>query len=345
MPTSRRVLRLLRGPAAKAHNWTMPRVPPFRGILPAMQVPFSDDLSIDEGELGRFSRWLASHDGIGGLVTNGHTGEVFALSASERAHVTRVVAGSVGSSVPVVSGICCESITESVEHARMAAAAGASGLLVMPPHYWLRFGMRPEHVVDHFRALADAVDLNLIVHVYPAWTKASYSSGLLADLARIPNVTTFKVGTREMSQYERDIAAIRQSDPDCTILTCHDEYVLASMVQGVDGALVGFASFIPELLVALYAAVCDGDLHAARAVQERINRLKAVVYAHEEPSGDAHARMKAAMVMAGRLGSATTRPPTRPPSAVWMERIRLAVDQAGLTPAEPRRLRAAAVAG
>ena len=310
----------------------MARVPPFRGILPAMQLPFLEDRSIDEFELRRFSRWLAGHAGIGGLVTNGHTGEVFALSARERAEVTRIVADEVENLVPVVSGICCESIQESVEHALMADAAGASGLLVMPPHYWLRFGMRAEHVVDHFAAISEAVDLNLIVHVYPAWTKARYSSGLLATLAKMPNVTTFKVGTREMSKYECDIRAIRVANPDCTVLTCHDEYVLASMVQGVDGALVGFASFIPELLIDLYAAVCDGDLHRARHIQERINVLKAAVYAEEEPSGDAHARMKAAMVMAGRLRSATTRPPTQPPSKERLNKILDALKETGLLP-------------
>lgn len=308
----------------------MPRVPPFRGILPAMQVPFRDDLRIDEPGLRAFSRWLASHRGIGGLVTNGHTGEVFALTAGERAEVTRIVADEVGGLVPVVSGICCESIQESVEHARMADEAGASGLLVMPPHYWLRFGMRAQHVIDHFEAISDAVDLNLIVHVYPAWTKARYASGLLARLARVPNVTTFKVGTREMSKYERDIRAIRAAGTGCSVLTCHDEYVLASMVQGVDGALVGFASFIPELLVDLYEAVCDGDLHRARRVQGRITVLKEAVYADEEPSGDAHARMKAAMVMTGRLGSAVTRPPTSQPSPESLARIGSALRSAGL---------------
>ena len=85
------------------------------------------------------------------------------------------------------------------------------------------------------------------------------------------------------------------------MLTCHDEYLLASMVQGVDGALVGFASLIPELLIDLYQAVCDGDLHRARRIQERVSLLKEAVYANEEPSGDAHARMKAAMMMSGRF--------------------------------------------
>lgn len=191
--------------------------------------------------------------------------------------------------------------------------------------------MRPENVIDHFKAISAAVDINLIVHIYPAWTKASYSSDLLAELARLPKVTTFKIGTREMSKYDRDIRAIRGANPECTILTCHDEYVLASMVQGVDGALVGFASLIPDLLVELYEAVCQGDLKRTQKIQSRIYILnKEAVYADGEPSSEAHARMKAAMVFAGRLKSDHTRPPTRRPPPAMLERLRKAVEEAGL---------------
>ncbi len=299
-----------------------------------MQVPFNDDLSVDERELRRFTRWLAQHKGIGGLVTNGHTGEVFALSREERSEVTRIVADEVRGRIPVISGICCEGINEAVEHAGLASRAGAAGLLIMPPHYWLRFGMQPEHVLDYFTAIGKAVEINLIVHVYPAWTKASYSSALLADLVRLPWVTTVKIGTREMSKYDRDLRAIRSANPRCTILTCHDEYLLATMVQGVDGALVGFASFIPELIAALYQNVRDGDLRAAQAIQTRINILKEAVYASGEPSSDAHARMKTAMMLAGRLKSNAVRPPTQVTSASMAVRIREAVQQAGLAPAQ-----------
>ena len=305
----------------------------FRGILPAMQVPYRDDLGIDEEELARFARWLAGHHGIGGLVTNGHTGEVFALSPAERAEVTRIVASAVGATTPVISGICAEGQTEAAEHAVMAREAGASGLLVMPPHYWLRFGMHPDHVLSHFRAVGEAARIQLVVHIYPAWTKASYSSALLADLVQLPWVTTVKIGTREMSKYAQDIAAIRRANPACTILTCHDEYLLASMVQGVDGALVGFASFIPEWIVSLYDAVSKGDLNAAMAIQARINALKEVVYSSGEPSGDAHSRMKTAMKIAGRFRSSVTRPPIQQPSGETLQRIRAAVEDAGLLPA------------
>jgi 4-hydroxy-tetrahydrodipicolinate synthase len=305
----------------------------FRGILPAMQIPYREDLSIDEVELRRFAGWLAGHEGLGGLVTNGHTGEVFALSPRERAQVTRTVAEAVNGKLPVISGVCAEGINEAVEHAVMAREAGASGLLVMPPHYWLRFGMEPEHVIDHFTAIGNSAQINLVVHVYPAWTKASYSSSLLGALVKLPYVTTVKIGTREMSKYDRDLEAIRTSNPNCTILTCHDEYLLATLVQGLDGALVGFASFIPELITSLYVAVQAGDLKRAQEIQGKINRLKEVVYASGEPSGEAHARMKTAMMLAGRFRSNLTRPPIKAPTGTMLEKIRRAVAESNLQPA------------
>lgn len=302
----------------------------YKGILPALQVPFQSDLSIDEAELRRFTQWLVSHQGIGGLVTNGHTGEVFALTAEQRARVTRIVAEEAKGKVPVVSGVCCEGITEAVEHAKMARDAGASAILLMPPHGWLRFGMQqPDNVVDYFRAVGEGSGLDIIVHIYPAWTRASYSFETLAGLARLPHVKCMKIGTRDMNKYARDIRTIREADPSVTILTCHDEYLLASMIQGVDGALVGFASFIPQKIVDLYAAVQAGDLKAAQAIQAQINPLKDAVYGGGEPTGDAHARMKVAMSLAGILKSATVQPPTRLPEGAALQAIEAAVKGAG----------------
>ena len=303
----------------------------YRGILPAMQCPFDSDLEIDEPELRKFASWLTGHKGIGGLVTNGHTGEVFALTAKQRATVTQIVAEEVRGKLPVVSGICCEGINEAVEQALMARDAGASGLLVMPPHQWLRFGMKqPENVVDYFAAIGKSSGLDLVVHIYPAWTRASYSFDTLAELARVPWVKCMKVGTRDMNKYARDLRIIKQANANVTVLTCHDEYLLASMVQGVDGALVGFGSFIPEMIVDLYAAVMAGDLKTAMALQARINPLKDVVYGGGEPTGDAHARMKMAMYLAGILKSPAVQPPTKLPTGAELESIKAALSVAGM---------------
>lgn len=309
----------------------MPHSLDLKGLIPAIAVPFQEDFSIDAAGLTRFARWLAGQRGIKALMTNGHTGEVFSLTPAERTEVTRITAQAVDGRVPVISSIVCEGILDAVEQAKAAKAAGASALDIMPPHHWLRFGFRPSHVIDYFTAIGDACGLPLVVHVYPAWTKASFSSELLADLARLDHVHAFKIGTREMNKYARDLKAIRAAAPDKALLTCHDEYLLASMVQGVDGALVGFASLIPGLIQDLLDAVAAGDLKRAMQIQGVIDPLKQSVYGDGEPTGEAHACMKAAMAAAGIFDRATVRPPTIAPSPEELARIKAAVEGAGLS--------------
>jgi 4-hydroxy-tetrahydrodipicolinate synthase len=302
----------------------------FNGIIPAIAVPFKQDHSIDESELQRFSLWLARQPGVKALMTNGHTGEVFSLTPRERAEVTWITAKAVKGVCPVISSIVCEGIKDAVEQARWAQDAGAAALDIMPPHHWLRFGFMPEHCLDYFNAIGEATGLPLIVHVYPAWTRGSYSSALLAQLARLPHVAAFKMGEREMNKYARDIKEIREADATKALLTCHDEYLLASMVQGIDGALVGFASLVPGLIHELLSAVKAGDLNEAMRVQSLITPLKDAVYGGGEPTGEAHGRMKAAMALAGIIRDGAVRPPTHAPGAKELDAIRSALAHAGL---------------
>jgi 4-hydroxy-tetrahydrodipicolinate synthase len=263
------------------------------------------------------------------VMTNGHTGEVFSLTPRERAQVTRIVADELKGKLPVISSIVCEGLTDAREHAALAREAGAQALDVMPPHHWLRFGFRPDHVTEYFAAIAE-VGLDLVAHVYPAWTRASYASATLAQLARLPYVQAFKVGQRDMNRYASDIKAIRNADASKAILTCHDEYLLASMVQGVDGALVGFATFIPGLINDLWEAVKAGDLKRAMKIQDLITPLKDAVYGGGEPTGEAHARMKAGMYLAGVIDDPTPRPPTEAPTETEMSALRAALTNADL---------------
>jgi len=306
----------------------------FHGIIPAIAVPFRADYSIDEPELRRFAGWLARRKGVVGLMTNGHTGEVFSLTTRERAEVTRITADAVKDICPVISSVVCEGIAEAIDHAKLAKQAGAAALDIMPPHHWLRFGFKPEHCLDYLNAIGEASGLPLIVHVYPAWTRASFSSELLAQLAQLSHVRAFKIGTRDMNKYARDLKAIRAVAPEKALLTCHDEYLLASMVQGIDGALVGFASLVPGLINDLLEAVKEGDLRKAMAVQARIDPLKDAVYGAGEPTGEAHGRMKAAMAAIGILPNGRVRPPTHAPSAEENAAIHAAIKAAGLSERE-----------
>ncbi len=309
----------------------MPSITNYRGIIPAISCPFTRDHKIDEPALRKLASWLAGHEGIVAVMTNGHTGEVFSLTPAERTEVTRIVADELKGRLPVISSIVCEGLSDATAHARAAQAAGAAALDVMPPHHWLRFGFTPAHALAYFEAIHQAAPaLDLVCHVYPAWTRASYSSQLLADLARLPYVQAFKVGQRDMNKYARDIQAIREADASKSILTCHDEYLLASMVQGVDGALVGFATFIPQLIIDLWSAVKAGDLNKAIQIQSLITPLKDAVYGGGEPTGEAHARMKYGMYLAGVLDDPSVRPPTEEPTGKEVQALRAAVQQAGL---------------
>src|SRR3989441_570503 len=325
---SRRASRRSRDRAQRGrlrHGDLMSAARPLRGIIPAMAVPLLDDYKIDEDNLARFALWLAGCRGVTAVMTNGHTGEVGSLLPDERATVTRVVADAVKGAVRVISAVCAEGTFEAVEHARAAAHAGADAVDVMPCHMWLRFGVKEDAVYEYVKAVGGESGLDVIVHVYPASTRAAYSTRLMLRLASIPQVKGFKMGERDLGAYERDIRALRADAPHVALLNCMDEYLFATFVHRMDGALVGCASLIPELTNDLFEAMATDDLARAREINDRIWPIKEAVYGAGEPSGDAHARMKEGMVLRGIFRSALARPPVLAPSSAEIAAMQAAL--------------------
>lgn len=304
---------------------------PWSGVFAATLCPFRDDYAIDEAGLRAYVGYLASVDGMDGLVCNGHTGEVMGLTARERVRVTEIIADEVGDKVKVIAGICCEGSFEAIEHAKEAKAAGAHGILLMPCHHWLRFGRTSSTAIGYFADVAEGADIPIIVHQYPNWTKATYTLEEMIAIAKIPQVKAIKMGSRDFSRLEHEYRVLKEEVPDVPHLSCHDEYLLASLLAGSDGVLVGFAGFVPELIVALTRAALSGDLAEAMRVQELIYKLNKMVYRFGEPSSDAHQRMKIAMTLQGRFPGMVVRPPLRPLAEAEMARIR---QEAAETPYE-----------
>jgi len=297
----------------------------FRGVIPAMAVPFQDDYKVDEDNLTRFAIWLAGCRGVTAVMTNGHTGEVGSLLPDERAAVTRVVADAVKERVRVVSAVCAEGTFEAIEHARAAAHAGADTVDVMPCHMWLRFGVKEDAVYEYVKAIGGESGLDVIIHVYPANTRAAYSTRLMVRLASIPQVKGFKMGERDLGAYERDIRALRADAPHVSLLNCMDEYLFATFVHRMDGTLVGCASLIPEVTNDLFEAMAADDLTRAREINDRIWPIKEAVYGGGEPSGDAHARMKEGMALRGIFRSGLARPPVLRPSSAEIAAMQAAL--------------------
>jgi 4-hydroxy-tetrahydrodipicolinate synthase len=302
---------------------------PWAGVMPATLCPFREDDSIDEDGLRQYARYLSSVDGVKALVCNGHTGEVMSLRNHERQLVTRTLAEEVGKKVKIVSGVCAEGSDEAIDQALAAKDSGADAILLMPPHHWLRFGRITETAVGFFEDVAAGAKIDIIVHQYPAWTRAGYSLGEMLALVKIPQVVCIKMGTRDMARWSYDYLRLKEAAPHVPIVSCHDEYLLATLLMGCDGALVGFAGFVPHLIVELTRAALAGDLAEAYRVQEKIRPLSQIVYRFGEPSSDAHQRMKCAMTLIGKFPSMRMRRPIRPLPASEVARIRAELIQGG----------------
>ncbi|KRM07076.1 hypothetical protein FC89_GL000389 [Liquorilactobacillus ghanensis DSM 18630] len=285
----------------------------FKTIFPAIAVPFNEDYTINEPEFRKYIDWIASIDGIDGIVCNGHTGEITALSREERKRVVEIVNEEAGDKLTIVSGVNSESTEGAIEMARDAKEAGADGILLMPPHMWLRFGMNPRAPFEYIKDVADGADIDIIIHLYPATTKAFYPiDTLLKMCTEIPHVKGVKMGTRVEPIYEHDIRVLRAKSPETVLLTCHDETLLSSMFPGMDGAIIGFAGCIPELITAAWKAYEHGNMKDIHHYDDLIYPMAQAIYGGGQPSGEAHARLKEALVQRGVFSNALMRKPVLP---------------------------------
>lgn len=290
----------------------------FKTIFPAVSVPLNDDYSINEEEFRVYLRWIKSFydKGIQGLVCNGHTGEITGLTRAERKRVTEICAEECGDIMTIISGVNCENTAESIEMAKEAKEAGADGILLMPPHMWLRFGMNPDAPFEYVKDVAEGADIDIIIHLYPATTKATYPVETLIKMCReIDHVKCIKMGTRVPPIYEHDVRLLRQECPDISLITCHDETLCVSWFPGMDGALIGFAGCVPELITAAWDVFRHPDQHTLKEAQEASNRIYPIsqaIYGGGQPSGEAHARLKEALRQRGIFQSALMRKPVLP---------------------------------
>ena len=183
--------------------------------------------------------------------------------------------------------------------------------------------------VEHFRRIADATDLPLILFQYPPSGGQGYPLATLLEIVdAVPSVRAIKDWSASPQLHERQIRALQSRHPSVTVLSTHSAWLLSSLVLGCNGLLSGSGSVIADLQVALFHAVQANDLATARKINDRIWPTAEVFYS--EPWVDMHNRMKEALVLLGRLPRAVVRPPLMKLPAVEIERIRQALIAAGL---------------
>jgi 4-hydroxy-tetrahydrodipicolinate synthase len=305
------------------------------GVIPAVLLPFNDDLSIDEKSFRAHLRAVAAVKGISAITINAHSTEVASCSFDEQRRVLEIAGDEVGSRVPLVNGVWADGSLEAARIARMADQGGASALLVFPPAPFT-LGQSPDMALAHFKAIADATDLPIIVFQYPLATGQGYPRDTLLRIAdEVPSVHAIKDWCGNVQQHEMHVRELQSRTRPVNVLSTHSAWLLSSLVLGCNGLLSGSGSVIADLQAALFRAVQANDLTEARRINDRIYPLARVFY--REPWADMHNRMKEALVLLGRLPRAVVRPPLVKLSPAEIDAIRAALAEAGLLGKEASR--------
>jgi 4-hydroxy-tetrahydrodipicolinate synthase len=310
-----------------------------QGVIPAVLLPFNEDLSIDEASFRAHLRDVASAEGLAAITINAHSTEVASCTFDEQKRVLAIAKDEIGARLPIVHGVYAEGSLEAARIAEMAEKGSASALLVFPPGPFT-MGQRPEMAVEHFRRIAGASDLPIIAFQYPLAGGQGYPlETLLKIVEAVPQVRAIKDWCASPQLHERQIRALQSLNPQVNVLTTHSSWLMSSLVLGANGLLSGSGSVIAGLQAQLFRAVRAGDLATAKQINDRIWPTAEVFYS--EPWVDMHNRMKEALVMLGKLPRATVRPPLVKISQAEIERIRTALVAAGLLDRAGRTLRVA----
>jgi 4-hydroxy-tetrahydrodipicolinate synthase len=298
------------------------------GVIPAVLLPFHEDLSIDEASYRSHLRDVGSVQGISALTINAHASEVGSCTFEEQRQVLEITRDELGERLPIVHGVYAEGSLEAARIAKMAAQGGAAALLVFPPGPFT-MGQRAENAVEHFRRIAGESDLPIIVFQYPLAGGQGYPlPTLLKIIEAVPQVRAIKDWSANPQLHERQIRLLQSMDPVINVLTTHSAWLMSSLVLGCNGLLSGSGSVIADLQAQLFRAVNAGDLATARKINDRIWPTAEVFYS--EPWIDMHNRMKEALVLLGKLPRAVVRPPLVKIPAAEIERIRQALIKAQL---------------
>ncbi|ELZ26691.1 dihydrodipicolinate synthase [Halogeometricum pallidum JCM 14848] len=245
------------------------------GVFPAMTTPFAPDERIDHETLAENARRL-ERAGVDGLVPVGSTGESATLTHDEHVEVVETVVDTVD--VPVIAGAGSNSTREALELSRRSVDVGADGLLLISPYY-----NKPEQAgfVEHYRTIADAVDVPQIVYNVPSRTGRNIEPGTVELLAGHENIAGYKAASGDLGQISEVVERTR--DEEFSVLSGDDALTLPVMSVGGDGTISVTANVEPERTVAMVEAAAADDYARARELHHELAPLNRHLFVETNP--------------------------------------------------------------
>ncbi|MDR0578663.1 MAG: 4-hydroxy-tetrahydrodipicolinate synthase [Candidatus Accumulibacter sp.] len=287
------------------------------GSIVAIVTPMHEDGSLDLPCLRRLIDFQI-REGTNAIVIVGTTGESPTVDVEEHQELIRVAVEHAAGRIPVIAGTGANSTREAVEMTLFAKKVGADAALSVVPYY-----NKPtqEGLYRHFKAVAEAVDIPLIVYNVPGRTVADLSTETALRLARIPNVVGIKDATSNM---DRGAELINRAPRGFSVYSGDDATACALMLLGGKGNISVVANAAPRLVSDMCAAALAGDAVRARELNFRMSGLSRQLFCEANPIPVKWACQQLGLIEAG------IRLPLTPLSPECHERVRAAMRQAGL---------------
>jgi 4-hydroxy-tetrahydrodipicolinate synthase len=248
----------------------------LRGCGTALATPFTSDGSLDEKALRAFVDWQVA-EGIHFVVPCGSTGEAATMTSDEHRRVVEITVEQVNGRVPVVAGAGSNDTKKAIALSREMQAAGATHLLHTSPMY----NKPPQRgIIAHFRAIADAVDLPVVVYNVPGRTGSNVEAATTLALAEHENITAVKEASGSVAQ----IAEIIRGRPEgFTVLSGDDALTMAVMAEGGDGVVSVTSNVVPALASRMVELYDEGDVAGARDIGHRLAPWTAAAFIESNP--------------------------------------------------------------
>jgi 4-hydroxy-tetrahydrodipicolinate synthase len=289
----------------------------IKGSIVAIITPMHVDGSLDYDSLGRLVDWHIA-EGTDGIVIVGTTGESATVTVEEHCALIKACVDRVAGRIPVIAGSGGNSTAEAIVLTRYAKEAGADATLQVVPYY-----NRPtqEGMYQHFKAIAEAVDLPVILYNVPGRTVADMSTETVLRLAAVRNIIGIKDATGNIG---RGVDLLRQVPADFAVFSGDDPTAMALMLAGGKGNISVSANVAPRAMADMCRAAMTGDIARAIDINNKVFPLHQKLFVEPNP-----VPVKWALAEMGRM-PAGIRLPLVPLAAEFHSTVRAALVEAGV---------------
>ncbi|MFZ6686525.1 4-hydroxy-tetrahydrodipicolinate synthase [Undibacterium sp. SXout11W] len=289
----------------------------IQGSLVAIVTPMHADGSLDLPCLRKLIDWHIA-EGTDGIVIVGTTGESPTVSPEEHCELIRVAVEHVNKRVPVIAGSGGNSTAEAIALTKFAKEIGADASLQVVPYY-----NRPtqEGMYQHFKKIAESVDIPVILYNVPGRTVADMSNETILRLAQVPGIIGVKDATGNIA---RGIDLIRLAPADFAVYSGDDATAMALMFCGGKGNISVTANVAPRAMHEMCVAAMRGDTQAAIAINNRVLSLHNKLFIEPNPLPVKWAMMEMGLISSG------IRLPLVPMAEQYHEPVRAALREAGV---------------